>query len=87
MHSVFEIYTEVIFNILSNLLIPFSVPGIAERLAFKSLKEDETFHLFNKSNSDLVKLFRDNLVGGPAIIFDRHQEAGTQPNNLRYHIQ
>ena len=52
------------------------MPGIAERLAFKTLKPDEKFYLFNRKNSDLVALFRDNNVGGPAIIFDRHQEAG-----------
>ena len=53
----------------------FLAPGIAERIAFQTLKEDETFFLFNKKNKDLVKLFRDNLVGGPAIIFDRFQKA------------
>ena len=53
-----------------------SVPGIAERLAFKTLKSDENFLLFNKRNADLVELFRGNNVGGPAIIFDRYQEAG-----------
>ena len=53
-----------------------SVPGIAERIAFNTLKSDEVFFLFNRSNSDLVHLFRDNLVGGPAIIFNRYQEAG-----------
>jgi len=54
----------------------FAAPGIAERIAFRTLEKDETFFLFNKKNKDLVKLFRDNLVGGPALIFDRHQEAG-----------
>jgi len=53
-----------------------SVPGIAERLAFKTLKDDENFFLFNKANKDLVTLFRQNFVGGPAIIFDRFQAAG-----------
>ena len=54
----------------------FSVPGIAERIAFGTLKPDEYFMLFNKKNADLVELFRRNNVGGPAIIFDRHQETG-----------
>ena len=61
---------------LINLVLNFSVPGIAERLAFKSLKSDEVFFLFNRQNKDLVHLFRDHLVGGPAIIFDRYQEVG-----------
>ena len=50
------------------------VPGIAERLAFKTLKEDEFFYLFGGKHKDLVKLFRSNLVGGPSLIFDRYQE-------------
>ena len=54
----------------------FLVPGIAERIAFKTLANDETFHLFNRKHGDLVKLFKQNLVGGPAIIYDRYQEAG-----------
>eukprot|EP00116_Pleurobrachia_bachei_P001169 sb/3461431/ len=54
-----------------------SVPGIAERIAFKGLNNrDETFHLFNGKNKDLVHLFLSNNVGGPAIIFDRYAEAG-----------
>lgn len=56
----------------------FSVPGIAERIAFGTLKPDEYFMIFNKKNADLVDLFRRNNVGGPAIIFDRHQEAGNK---------
>lgn len=59
-----------------NTLLILSAPGIAERIAFQTLKKDETFFLFNKKNKDLVKLFRNNLVGGPAIIFDRFQETG-----------
>ena len=56
-----------------------SVPGIAERIAFKGLNgRDEVFHLFNYKNKDLVKLFLSNNVGGPAIIFDRYQEAGNK---------
>lgn len=53
-----------------------SVPGIAERLAFQTLKDDEFFFLFNRKNKDLVDLFRKNNVGGPALIFDRYQETG-----------
>ena len=49
----------------------FSVPGIAERVAFMSLDEGDYFTLFNNKHNDLVKLFLDNNVGGPALIFDR----------------
>ena len=51
-----------------------SVPGVAQRLAFKSLKFEDTFFLFNKRHKDLVDLFLMNNTGGPALIFDRYQE-------------
>ena len=62
----------------------FSVPGVSQRLAFKTVEPGDTFHLFNKRNKDLVPLFLDNNVGGPAIIFDRFQEAGKMTPNLVY---
>ena len=49
---------------------------MAQKLAFGTLLRGDTFHLFNKKNKDLVPLFLGNNVGGPAIIFDRFQEAG-----------
>ena len=52
------------------------MPGIAERLAFKSLDESTVFFLFNKRNKDLVDLFLKNNLGGPAIIFSRFAEKG-----------
>ena len=58
------------------------MPGIAERIAFGTLKSDEYFMLFNKKNADLVDLVRRNNVGGPAIIFDRHQEAGFKTDSF-----
>ena len=51
-----------------------SVPGISLRLAFKGVKDN--FHLFSKRHCDLVELFLSQNVGGPALIFDRYQEAG-----------
>ena len=59
-----------------------SVPGIAERLAFKTVKSD-FFTLFSGQHKDLFSLFKSNLVGGPAIIFDRKQVAGQ--TNIRHH--
>ena len=44
------------------------------RLAFSGVKVN--FHRFNKANKNLVELIRNNLVGGPALIFDRFQEVG-----------
>ena len=57
---------------------------MAQKLAFGTLERGDTFHLFNKKNKDLVPLFLGNNVGGPAIIFDRFQEAGKMTPNLVY---
>ena len=59
-----------------------SVPGIAERLAFKTVDND-FFTLFSGQHKDLFVLFKSNLVGGPAIIFDRKQVAGE--TTIRHH--
>ena len=37
----------------------------------------ENFYLFSKRHRDLVTLFLSQNVGGPALIFDRFQEAGS----------
>ena len=50
------------------------MPGISLRLAFKGVTDN--FHLFSRRHSDLVKLFLDQNVGGPALIFQRFQEVG-----------
>ena len=53
-----------------------SLPGIAMRVCFDSVTDPKAeFHLFNK-NKDIYKLFKDNIVGGPSIIFNCHHEAG-----------
>ena len=57
---------------------------MAQKLAFGTLERKDTFHLFNKKNKDLVKLFLGNNVGGPSFIFDRFQEAGKLIPNLVY---
>ena len=57
-----------------------SLPGIAMRVFFDSVTDLKAeFHLF--------KLFKDNIIGGPSIIFNRHHEAArlsseTIPTNL-----
>ncbi len=52
------------------------MPGVSLRLAFQEMDQQQSFFLFNKKHSDLVELFLNNNVGGPAIIFDRWQEVG-----------
>ena len=62
------------FSLVNFHILKISVPGVAQRLAFKSLKFEDTFQLFNKRHADLVDLFLTNNTGGPAFIFDRYQE-------------
>ena len=51
-----------------------SVPGLALLYLFNNLPKDTFFTIFNKANSDLHHLVKDNIVGGPAIIFHRYHE-------------
>ena len=51
-----------------------SVPGLSLLHLFNDLPNDTYFTVFNQTNSDLHKLVKDNIVGGPAIIFHRYHE-------------
>ena len=51
-----------------------SVPGLSLLHLFNDLPNDTFFTIFNQTNSDLHKLVKDNIVGGPAIIFHRYHE-------------
>ena len=54
-----------------------SIPGVAMRVCFNSVTDPEAeFHLFNEKNKDIYQLFKQNIVGGPSIIFNRYHEAG-----------
>ena len=53
-----------------------SVPGLSLLYLFSNLPNDTYFVTFNRTNSDLHKLVKDNIVGGPAIIFHRYHEKG-----------
>ena len=65
-----------------------SFSGIATRVCFDSVTDPKVeFHLFNNKNKDIYKLFKDNIVGGPSIIFNHHHEASNtfirnNPNKL-----
>ena len=51
------------------------VPGLTLRYLFKTLpSEDVYFSLFSDDQSDIHTLLRDNLVGGPSIVFERYHE-------------
>ena len=51
-----------------------SVPGLSLLHLFNDLPNGTNFVTFNRTNSDLHKLVKDNIVGGPAIIFHRYHE-------------
>ena len=51
-----------------------SVPGLTLLYLFNGLPPDTNFVTFNQTNSDLHQLVKDNIVGGPAIIFHRYHE-------------
>ena len=51
-----------------------SVPGLTLLYLFNDLPPNTYFTVFNGTNSDLHELVKDNIVGGPAIIFNRYHE-------------
>ena len=51
-----------------------SVPGLSLLHLFNDLPNDTNFVTFNNTNKDAHKLVKDNIVGGPAIIFHRYHE-------------
>ena len=54
-----------------------SCPGISRILMMRAaLEAGESFPLFDEDNKDLHQLFKDNVVGGPSIIFNRFHKAG-----------
>ena len=54
-----------------------SIPGVAMRVCFNSITDPTAeFHLFNPKNKDIYQLFKQNIVGGPSIIFNRYHETG-----------
>ena len=61
-----------------------TLPGVARRMLYNSTSSK--FSLFNSENANLYYTFKQNIVGGPSIIFSRYQEKGVTdikniPNN------
>ena len=52
-----------------------SVPGLTMKYLFK-ISPEANFALFGNKDRDLYQKFRENLVGGPSIVFTRYHEAG-----------
>ena len=53
-----------------------SVPGLTLLYLFNDLPEKTYFTIFNEKNKDLHDLVKENIVGGPSIIFHRYHEKG-----------
>lgn len=51
-----------------------SVPGLTMKYLFQDLPRDTYFTLYDAKNEDLHHLVKDNIVGGPSIIFHRYHE-------------
>jgi hypothetical protein len=50
-----------------------SIPGLSLKYLWDTKEKDVEFQLF-KGNEELYQKYRDNLVGGPSIIFNHYQE-------------
>ena len=53
-----------------------SLPGLTQRYLFKNLDLNDYFVGFGREHKHLYKTLRENIVGGPSIIFHRYQERG-----------
>ena len=62
-----------------------TLPGVARKMIYAS--SESNFALFNSDNADLYYTFRQNIVGGPSIIFTRYHEKGvTKIKNLENNL-
>ena len=52
------------------------IPSLTLKYLFSTIPEQTYFSLFSPKNKHIVDLFRQNLVGGPSIIYNRYHEAG-----------
>ena len=69
-----EFYKNIHIDLIHQAI---SIPGVAMRVCFNSIIDPAAeFHLFNPKNKDIYRLFKESIVGGPSIIFNRYHEAG-----------
>lgn len=53
----------------------YSIPGLTMRYLFQGLPRGVYFSLFGDANRSLHELIKQNIVGGPAVIFHRYHES------------
>ena len=75
-----EFYKSKGINLFRDAL---SIPGIANNLLFKSIKDGGGFYTFEE---DLYRTFRNYIVGGSSIIFKRYAEVGKTPIRNGSHV-
>ena len=51
-------------------------PGLTLKYLSKTLPSDVYFSLIDENQKDLHQLLRDEMVGGPSVIFHRYHEKG-----------
>ena len=57
--------------------VAMSVPGLAKQMLFKSGKESgAVFPIIGNDDVDLHQTIKNNVIGGPSIIFNRRAKAG-----------
>ena len=56
-----------------------SVPGLVTKNIFSDLDQNTFFSLFQERDKDLYYTFKDNILGGPSIIFHRYHEKDSYP--------
>ena len=67
-------YDEKHLDVFKNAI---STPGIARQLLFKTARDARaSFALFDEYNKDLYQTVKQNIIGGPSIIFTRHHCVG-----------
>ena len=66
---------EKLRNGLDMFKVSVSLPGLTERYLFSKLDDKVDYFVgFAEEHKYLAKLIRENIVGGPSIIFHRYQE-------------
>ena len=57
--------------------ISISLTGLARKILFECGRQaGASFALFDESNKDLHYTIKQNIIGGPSIIFNRYHKAG-----------
>ena len=51
-----------------------SVPGLVTKYMFSRLEPNTFFSLFREQDKDLYYNLKNNIVGGPSIVFNRYHE-------------